>query len=519
MKPVTTSPSVTVDFSRLADHPLSHDRIALFNSGLVTRGDLPARRRVLRRARTPSTCASTWAGAPSGCPGHGTRHHDRRRRSTYDFDETDDDRTTPQRRSTCGRTGRTATYPRRSRPDGADWRTMAVDDGLWVDMVRAIRRGRGRTRQSRSATTRSTTSQTCAMSAPPSRCSTPATSTDYLDLYRKTAPRDPFGRPDGAASAVRRWPPSRRTPHWLRAFLAVVIGEEPPTRLPFVPPLRHLRTARPRSTPCCVSSTSYPQLADVELHLNEYNSFAIDYPRGGLQDSYLLAAAFAADLDLLLGSPRLTRVSWAQFLDSGNDNYSGMIAIDGDVKPLYRAYEFYQSMPVDRRVVRVDGPEGVGVIASADDDPLRCSSGTGRSRGRAASRHRARGPLASSCSTHREIRPAAPLGDAPLRLERGAVALVSSPATTARHHADRAAHARTLRRAAHERLGGRRRDDRDHASRHRRRLVPPSRGLDLPRRLAGSSVTAVTPADGAPAAGEIRLAESTADGVRPCGSR
>ena len=187
---------------------------------------------------------------------------------------------------------------------------------------------------------------------------------DYLDLYRRTAvairAADPSARVGGPALAS-----VAANSHWLSAFLDMVAAEDLP--LDFLS-FHHYGTYGLRSAVETVLALldTYPQFAHVELHLNEYNSYTVDYPQGGLQDGFLLASAFAQDVEYLLGVPRLTRVSWAQFLDSGNDNYSGMITIDGAAKPLYRAYEFLQRMPLDRASVQVDGPEGVGALASTD---------------------------------------------------------------------------------------------------------------------------------------------------------
>ncbi len=246
----------------------------------------------------------------------------------------------------------------------------------------------------------------------------------------------------------------------------------------------------------------------MELHLNEYNSFTIDYPRGGLQDSPLLAAAFAADLDTLLADPSLTRVSWAQFLDSGNDNYSGMIGIDGEVKPLYRAYEFYQSMPVDRREVRVEGPEGVGALASADEGSAAVlvwnRSITDVTVSIAAGRDDLNVVVLDSSADHRSRA----LADGMLHLERGAVALVSS--ASARPKATPRMVSRTRIRVddRHSRSW----TDVDEATATVRfgtadaAGITLHAGLDLPADRAGTFRTSVTTAD--------LLEDSTADGVR-----
>lgn len=104
----------------------------------------------------------------------------------------------------------------------------------------------------------------------------------------------------------------------------------------------------------------------TELHLNEYNSYPIDYSEGGTQDRYGLASALLNDFSYFLTQPYLTKISWAQFMDSGQGNYSGMISIGGHRKALFNAYKIYKSMPVDRCQVTIVGAEGVGGMASSD---------------------------------------------------------------------------------------------------------------------------------------------------------
>jgi len=106
-----------------------------------------------------------------------------------------------------------------------------------------------------------------------------------------------------------------------------------------------------------------PRFAATELHLNEYNALPIDYPTGGPQEMYALAAALLQDFHDLLGYPYLTKVSWAQFLDSGHGNYSGMVSIDGHRKAVFNAYKIYMAMPTDRRRVGIAAPTGIDGIA------------------------------------------------------------------------------------------------------------------------------------------------------------
>ncbi len=111
----------------------------------------------------------------------------------------------------------------------------------------------------------------------------------------------------------------------------------------------------------------HPELATVEIHLNEFNSYPIDYPLDGTQQKHRLAAAFLRDMAFLLERPELTIVHWAQFLDSGQDNYSGMVSIDGHRKAVFNAAEIYARLPTDRSPVVLDGPSDLNAIAGVDE--------------------------------------------------------------------------------------------------------------------------------------------------------
>lgn len=109
-----------------------------------------------------------------------------------------------------------------------------------------------------------------------------------------------------------------------------------------------------------------PSFNNTEIHLNEYNSYPINYPQGGPQDKYPLASSLLRDFSYFLSQPYLTKVNWAQFMDSGQGNYSGMVSLDGHRKAVFNAYKIYAMMPVDRRQVTISGPTGMGGMASTD---------------------------------------------------------------------------------------------------------------------------------------------------------
>lgn len=109
-----------------------------------------------------------------------------------------------------------------------------------------------------------------------------------------------------------------------------------------------------------------PEYAMTELHLNEYHSFDLPFPAGGVQEKYSLASALLRDFKYFLAQPDLTLVHWAQFMDSGQGNFSGMVSIDGRRRAAFNAYKIYTMMPVDRYRVAIEGPEGLDAMASSD---------------------------------------------------------------------------------------------------------------------------------------------------------
>jgi hypothetical protein len=104
------------------------------------------------------------------------------------------------------------------------------------------------------------------------------------------------------------------------------------------------------------------------MHLNEYNSYKIDYPEGGRQDRYPAAAAMLDDFYYFLMQPDLTMVHWAQFQDTAGGNWSGMISRAGHRKAVFNAYKLYQNMPVDRKRLSSSAADKVRGFASASND-------------------------------------------------------------------------------------------------------------------------------------------------------
>lgn len=364
MKPIATHARVQVDLDAPGGVPLSKDRIALYNSGLVPGWRYERDKDLIAASGAESMRVDLGWGASWMPWTSEVVTTDAVGLPTYDFAETD---AIARVLDSCGvRSYWSYSYvPAATRPGSDDWREMGRDVSAWVDTVRAYVAG---------ASERGVRlGYHEVYNEPDLRDERTAEAVffrgdleDYLDLYRRTATAiraaDPYARIGGPALAV-----ASVNAHWLRALLQMVTTEDVP--LDFLS-FHHYGTFSVRSTLEAVIEivAEFPQIEPLELHLNEYNAFQIDYPRGGLQDTYVLASAFAADIGWILGTRALTRVHWAQYLDSGDGNFSGMVDIDGAPKPVHRVYDFYQHMPIDRCAVVVDGPTGVGALASTDGD-------------------------------------------------------------------------------------------------------------------------------------------------------
>jgi len=252
--------------------------------------------------------------------------------------------------------------PKAFRPPGGDWRTLDRDDSGWVELVRsyvesanAAGLGIGYHEVYNEPDLRD------------ERTGEPVfyrgDLADYLDLYAACAPAirsadadAPIGGPALASVAANE--------HWIPALLDRVREEDLP--LDFLS-FHHYGT---HSVGAAIDRVfaqlaSRPGTAELETHLNEYNSFPVDYPRGGFQDGHHMASALLKDFHDLLARPGLTRVHWAQFLDSGSGNYSGMIDVDGESKAAFYAYQLFQAMPTDRIAAHIDGTD-VHALAAAE---------------------------------------------------------------------------------------------------------------------------------------------------------
>jgi hypothetical protein len=360
-----TAATVRVDTSRPHGVPLSKERIAIYNSGLVPIERYRRDRAYFRRAGAESLRIDLGWGAEWMPRKTEVVQRDADGRYSYHFEETDE----VARLLTETGTRPYWSYcyvPAAARVHGQSWMAMAPDDTVWVDTVREY----VRTLADRHVSI----GYHEVYNEPDLRDERTAAPhfyegnlDDYLDLYRATArairEADPAARVGGPALAV-----TSRNRHWLEAFLAMVVEEDLPLDFLSIHHYGHFSTDN--TLDIVDEILERFDLPFLEVHLNEYNSFTIDYPRGGLQDTHFLASTFAADIPRLLNRRTLTRTHWAQFQDSGHDNFSGMIDIDGNPKPIWQVYEFYQSMPNRQILVDIDGPEGLGAIAGGNDERL-----------------------------------------------------------------------------------------------------------------------------------------------------
>lgn len=213
----------------------------------------------------------------------------------------------------------------------------------------------------------------------------------YHEIYNEPDNRDFFagtlgdylGMYEHAAKAIREVDPDARiggpslafTDSWVAPFLDEVVSKDLPLdffSFHYYPGVPYSATNVQGVLDMILRELGKrPGLATTEVHLNEYNALTIDYPKDGPQQKHGLAASLLSDFGHFASQPGLTKVHWAQFMDTGGGNWSGLLSIDGRAKAAYNAYLIYSRMPVDRRLVMVDGPPGLSGLASSDGH--RCS--------------------------------------------------------------------------------------------------------------------------------------------------
>lgn len=101
---------------------------------------------------------------------------------------------------------------------------------------------------------------------------------------------------------------------------------------------------------------------ETPIFLTEYASFTT-FGKDAPVSRHPAAMRFFRDARLMLTYPDLAQVYWAQWVDDG----LGMITSDGYRKALFNAFKIYGMMPVDRNVVTPESADGVGAMASSDE--------------------------------------------------------------------------------------------------------------------------------------------------------
>ncbi len=347
---------VTVDFAAPADYPLSKSKFGVFNSGMV-RPDRYARDMPLYDEVRPDSLrvdlgwGAGWVGWKTH-PVGGTAGH-----LSYDFTETD-------RTATLLRDHGVPAYwsycytPRPLQPKPGDYQAEPTDPAAWASVLRTM------AAHYRAFPGGNPVGYQEVGNEPDNRDFYTGGRDAYLRLYQLGSQAIRDGDPD----AVVGGPALAFSSGWVDPFLDSVVHDHSPLDfysfhyypgVPYsVPDLdgvtRQMRDALQRR----------PGLRTAELHLNEWNPLKIDYPQGGKQDRYPMAADFLHSVKHFLDQPWLTRVYFAQFQDSGGGNYSGMISMDGHRKAVFNAYAMYRAMPVDRFVVQTDDPAIEGLAAA-----------------------------------------------------------------------------------------------------------------------------------------------------------
>jgi len=358
--PVTVT--VTVDFAAPVDYPLSKEKFAVYNSGLVS---LDRYRRDAERFAEvgPESLRIDIAwGWPPGedpyvvQPVTGTADH-----LVYNVDELDELATLLNGQGV--RPYWSYCYMPVPLQRAGDWRSAPISMEAWGEVLRAF------ARHYRDTGIRigyhEVYNEPDLVDPSIGPVFFTGTRDEYFEMYRRGAPALKAGDPDavvgGPALAVTG------EGSWIADFLAHVRVHDLPLDFfsfhhygPGVgQAIERMRDGLARD----------PRFAATEMHLNEYNTLPIDYPIGGPQEKHALAAALLQDVHDLLAYPYLTRVNWAQFLDSGHGNYSGMVGIDGQRKAVFNAYRVYMTMPTDRRRVDIVAPaglDGIGGMAATD---------------------------------------------------------------------------------------------------------------------------------------------------------
>jgi len=348
----------SVDFSQGADYPLIKSKFAIFNSGIVPADTYErdaAQFGVVRpeSLRIDLAWGTDWAGWASQ-PIQGTASD-----LAYDFGEMDRIAATVNQHG-CLPYWSYCYNPTPLQEPLGNWRGAPSDMAAWGRVLRDVAAHYREMQATNPAGYHEVYNE------PDNSDFFVGTMTDYFAMYEHGS----LGIREGDPEALVGGPALAFTKDWIGPFIDFVAERKLPfdffsTHIYGTGDLFQGLTAMLDVTRD--SLDRHPELATVETHLNEFNSYVIDYPLDGTQQKHRLAAAFLRDMAFLLERPELTLVHWAQFLDSGQDNYSGMVSIDGHRKAVFNAAEIYARLPTDRSAVMLAGPTDLGAIAATNE--------------------------------------------------------------------------------------------------------------------------------------------------------
>lgn len=180
---------------------------------------------------------------------------------------------------------------------------------------------------------------------------------DYLQLYKFGVEGLRAGDPDAFVGG----PDLAFTDEWIEPFLEFVEEEQLP--LDFFAfhaigssPTQLINAARRKIK-------NRPYFDTTELVFSELNpSMIFNTPLAPLV-RYTEAAIILDLIEKLVAQPDITRVHWAQFMDSSVDTL-GVVSLDGHRRAAYNAFKLYAMMPVDRRMVTVS--KSLSALAATD---------------------------------------------------------------------------------------------------------------------------------------------------------
>lgn len=351
-----TSVAIKADFAVGADYPLSKAKFNAYNSGFVGLQHYERDSALFDEVKPNSLRVDLWWGAEKwgAQPVEGTSNN-----VQYHFDEMDQMAELLNGHdilpywSYCY-----VPPPLQSRP--GDTRYFNGNTKLWGEILGTF------ARHARNGSPLTKIGYHEIYNEPDNRDFFRGTRDDYFGMYREGSRAIRAADPD----ALIGGPALAFTPAWAGPFLDTVVREQLPLdffSFHFYPGCWKEWTVSDVVGQMRRELAKRPQLATTEMHLNEYNSYKIDYPRGGRQDRYALAAALLHDYEWFLTQPDLIQVHWAQFQDTAGGNWSGMISFGGHRKAVFNAATIYSRMPIDRRKVMIDGGDDIGGMASTDD--------------------------------------------------------------------------------------------------------------------------------------------------------